>query len=204
MPLLFLNPFQDILVALILFSMLYLPKRAIQNRTMPEQKTKKDLIILGIDPGTQITGYGVISLSSHMTALDYGCIRPPSKLTSAEKYLVIFEAIDHLIEKYSPDAVSVESQFVYKNVQSAMKLGMARGMVLLAGARKKIPIYEYAPKKAKLAVVGHGGASKHQMQMMTQAILKLPSPPEPEDAADALALAICHANTCKLFLTTPI
>lgn len=162
---------------------------------------EKELVILGIDPGTAVTGYGVIRSGSSMTALDFGCIRPPSKLPASEKYLVIFEAIDHLIDKYKPDAVAVESQFVYKNVQSAMKLGMARGMVLVASARKKVPVFEYAPKKAKLAVVGVGSASKYQVQMMTQALLKLPSPPKPEDAADALALAICHANASK-FLTS--
>jgi len=155
---------------------------------------KKPLIILGIDPGTQITGYGVIKAGSSFEALDFGCIRPPAKLPLSQRYLIIFQGIDHLIEKYKPDAIAVVTQFVYKNVQSAMKLGMARGMVILAGARKNIPLFEYAPKKAKLAVVGHGSASKHQVQKMVQALLRLPSPPTPEDAADALALAICHAN----------
>ena len=137
-------------------------------------------------------------MGSQINALDFGCIRPPSKLEAPQKYLIIFESIDHLIEKYKPDAVAVETQFVYKNVQSAMKLGMARGMVLLAAARRKIPIYEYAPKKAKLAVVGSGNASKYQVQKMIQALLKLKEPPEPEDASDALALAICHANSYNL------
>ena len=161
---------------------------------MTSQREKKPLVILGIDPGTQITGYGVIKAGSSFEALDFGCIRPPAKLPISQRYLIIFQGIDHLIEKYKPDAIAVETQFVYKNVQSAMKLGMARGMVILAGARKNIPLFEYAPKKAKLAVVGHGAASKHQVQKMIQALLRLPSAPTPEDAADALALAICHAN----------
>jgi crossover junction endodeoxyribonuclease RuvC len=101
------------------------------------------------------------------------------------------------MEKYQPDAVAIETQFVYKNVQSAMKLGMARAMGLLAAARRQIPIFEYAPTKAKLAVVGNGGASKMQVQKMIQLLLRLPTLPEPEDAADALALAICHAHTIK-------
>jgi len=155
---------------------------------------KKELVILGIDPGTLITGFGVIKAGSVIQPLDFGCIRPPSKLPPSQRYLIIFQGIDHLIDKYQPDAIAVETQFVYKNVQSAMKLGMARGMVLLAGAKKNIPLFEYAPKKAKLAVVGNGSASKHQVQKMVQALLRLPEPPEPEDAADALALAICHAN----------
>lgn len=146
-------------------------------------------IILGIDPGTRVTGYGVIDASSH--PIDFGCIRPPSKYLLADRYQILFDSIEALIEKYQPVAIAVESQFVLKNAQSAIKLGMAKGMVFLAAARKKIPLYEFAPKKAKLAVVGHGGASKHQVQKMIQALLRLPSPPEPEDAADALALAIC-------------
>jgi crossover junction endodeoxyribonuclease RuvC len=145
-------------------------------------------IILGIDPGTQITGYGVID---GLNPLDFGCIRPPAKERLEQRYLVIFNGVEALIEKYRPEAIAVEAQFVLKNVQSAIKLGMAKGMVYLAAARRSIPVYEFAPKKAKLAVVGHGGASKYQVQKMIQSLLRLPRAPEPEDAADALALAIC-------------
>ena len=152
--------------------------------------TKK--IILGIDPGTRITGYGVISTETQ--ALDFGCIRPPATLALAERYKIIFDGVEALIEKYSPVAVAVETQFVLRNAQSAIKLGMAKGMVFLSAARKQIPLYEFAPKQAKLAVVGHGGASKHQVQKMIQALLRHPNIPEPEDAADALALAICCAH----------
>lgn len=160
--------------------------------------SSKPLIILGIDPGTCITGYGIISYSNtSQTALGYGCIRPPSKSAAPEKYLIIFEAIESLIETYKPDVLSVETQFVCKNAQSAIKLGMARGMAILAASRKNIPIFEYAPRKAKLAVVGHGSASKQQVQKMIQLLLSLSSPPEPEDAADALALALCHAHSLK-------
>ena len=156
------------------------------------------LIILGIDPGTCITGYGVISYSEHNAqALDYGCIRPPGKNRLSQKYLIIFESLCALIEKYKPNAVSVETQFVHKNPQSAIKLGMARGMVVLAATRQGIPVYEYSPKKAKLAVVGNGSASKTQVQKMMQMLLKLPTLPEPEDAADALALALCHGHTLQ-------
>jgi crossover junction endodeoxyribonuclease RuvC len=154
------------------------------------------LVILGIDPGTCITGYGVVSHShKKQIALGYGCIRPPKKSIASEKYRILFESIETLIQTYKPDVLVVETQFVYKNVQSAMKLGMARGMALLAASRKQIPIYEYAPKKAKLAVVGSGCASKAQVQKMVQILLNLSTIPEPEDAADALALALCHANS---------
>ncbi len=146
-------------------------------------------IILGIDPGTRITGYGVIDDEIH--PLDFGSIRPPPQFTLADRYKILFNSLESLIERYQPVAIAVETQFVLKNAQSAIKLGMAKGMVFLAAARKAIPIYEFAPKKAKLAVVGHGNASKVQIQKMIQALLRLPNPPEPEDAADALALAIC-------------
>lgn len=152
--------------------------------------TKK--IILGIDPGTRITGYGIID--SEGSAIDYGCIRPPATLELAQRYKIIFEGVEALIDRHQPVAVAVESQFVLKNVQSAIKLGMAKGMVYLAAARKGIPVYEFAPKQAKLAVVGNGSASKFQVQKMIQALLRLPHPPEPEDAADALALAICCSH----------
>ena len=156
------------------------------------------IIILGIDPGTRITGYGLIRLlPSDIEPMDYGCIRPPATLALSARYCIIFEAIEQLIGKFRPHVMAIETQFVLKNAQSAIKLGMARGMAVLAAARAKIEIHEYAPKRAKQAVVGNGSASKEQVQRMIAALLHLPKPPEPEDAADALALAICYANTRK-------
>jgi crossover junction endodeoxyribonuclease RuvC len=152
-------------------------------------------IILGIDPGTCITGYGIIKGQKHV--LDFGCIRPSPKLPINERYLFIFNGIEYLLKQYAPTAVAVETQFVYRNPQSALKLGMARGVALLAATQKKIPVFEYTPKKAKLAVVGNGAASKQQVQKMVQLLLNLQKPPEPEDAADALAIALCHAHTLK-------
>jgi crossover junction endodeoxyribonuclease RuvC len=154
------------------------------------------MIIFGIDPGTRITGYGVIETNGpKVSALDYGCIRPPPNLILAQRYRIIFEGLETLLDRHRPDAVAVELQFVLKNVQSAIKLGMARAMALLAAARREIPIFEYAPTKAKRAAVGEGQASKLQVQRMIQTILRLPALPEPEDAADALALALCHAGS---------
>ena len=148
-----------------------------------------------------MTGYGVIQEGDrHWEPLDFGCIRPPRNLKIHERYLAIFEGIDHLLEKYQPGAVAVETQFVYKNVQSALKLGMARGAVLIAAARRGVAVFEYAPRKAKQAVVGNGGASKFQVQKMVQMELKLLQLPEPADAADALALALCHAHSKKASL----
>ena len=156
------------------------------------------MIILGIDPGTRITGYGIIQKrGAQITALDYGCIRPPTNLSLNQRLAIIFEGLELLLEQHRPEVVAVELQFVLKNVQSAIKLGMAKAMALLAASRRGIPVYEYAPTRAKQAVVGKGQASKWQVQRMIQSILQLPSLPEPEDAADALALALCHAGGCS-------
>ena len=154
-----------------------------------------DYIILGIDPGTRITGYGVIKLCDRLhTALDYGCIRPPPKAETPQRYRALFEGIEELLDKYTPHALSIETQFVYKNAQSALKLGMAKAMALLAATRRDIPIFEYAPMQAKRAVVGTGGASKEQVQHMIKHLLHLPELPKPQDASDALSLALCHAH----------
>lgn len=167
----------------------------VENKSMSTHQESKT-IILGIDPGTRITGYGVIAIHGpQIKPIDFGCIRPPVDLQTPARYLALFNGIEKLLDHYCPTAVAVETQFVYKNAQSAIKLGMARGVVLIAAAKRSIPIYEYAPKKAKLAVVGNGNASKEQVQRMIQLLLGLSSLPEPEDAADALALAVCHANS---------
>lgn len=160
-----------------------------------EFKQAHSRTILGVDPGTRITGYGLISVrENHYAPLDYGCIRPPPDYKLSERYLVIFDGIEALIERHQPCALVVETQYVHKNVQSALKLGMARGVVMVAAKRRGLPVFEYAPSEAKRSVVGNGRASKAQVQAMVQRLLKLSSLPHPEDAADALALAICHAQ----------
>lgn len=156
---------------------------------------KKQQIIIGVDPGTIVTGYGLLVVEgSAYRPLDYGCIRPPAKLKLSKRYHLIFEGLEELLEKYQPDVLVVETQYVRHNVQSAIKLGMARGIIILAATRRGIPVFEYAPMRAKRAVVGTGKASKYQVQGMVQKLLSLSRPPTPEDAADALSLAICHAQ----------
>lgn len=153
-------------------------------------------IIIGIDPGTLITGYGIIKVfGSSNEVVDFGCIRPPSSEKLSERYLIIFNSLEKILEMHQPIALAVETQYFSKNVQSILKLGMARGAVIVAAKRKNIPVYEYSPTRAKKAVVGCGNASKRQVQIMVQALLNLKSLPEPNDAADALALALCHAHT---------
>lgn len=154
------------------------------------------MIIIGIDPGTRITGYGVIEVQgTTYRTIDYGCIRPPPTLKLSDRYLILFNAIDELLIKYRPHALAVETQYVEKNVQSSIKLGMARGAAIIAAKRQGLSVFEYAPTKAKLAVVGNGKASKGQVQGMVKLLLSLKEIPTPEDAADALALAICHAQS---------
>lgn len=160
-------------------------------------------IIIGIDPGTTVTGYGIIIVdNSSYKALDYGCIRPPANLKLSDRYLIIFESIEELLIKHRPQALVVETQYMAsnaqkRNVRSTLKLGMACGISILAAKRNGIPVFEYAPAKAKKAVVGNGGASKHQVQCMIQKLLNLAELPEPEDASDALSLAICHAQAFR-------
>ncbi|OGN60152.1 MAG: crossover junction endodeoxyribonuclease RuvC [Chlamydiae bacterium RIFCSPHIGHO2_12_FULL_27_8] len=152
-------------------------------------------MIIGIDPGTKITGYGIVKVEgNNYLALDYGAIKPNPSMTLTKKYFVIFSSVEKLIEKFKPDSVVIETQFVKKNISVAIKLGMARGSVIIAAEKNNIPIFEYAPKKAKLSVVGNGAASKEQVQKMIKMLLNLEKIPTPEDAADALALAICHAH----------
>lgn len=154
------------------------------------------MIIIGIDPGTIITGYGIIKCEGNRySAVDYGCVKPPAKLKLTDRYLILYNALEGLLDQFSPQALAVETQYVRENVQSAIKLGMARGIVIVVAKKRGIPVYEYAPTQAKNAVVGSGRASKQQVQGMVKSLLNLSEVPQPEDAADALALAICHANS---------
>lgn len=151
--------------------------------------------ILGVDPGTKCTGWGIIATDGRQYELvEYGTIEPKASLDSAQKYLLIFEGIEEVLQKHGPLALSVETQYVHKNIQSAIKLGMARGVVVVAGAKYGIPVFEYAPAKAKQAITGNGSASKEQILKMIKLLLNLKEVPSSEDAADALALAITHAH----------
>lgn len=162
------------------------------------KKNLEDVVILGVDPGTIVTGYGVVSLKKNtFSLLDFGCIRPPAKYKLSDRYLIIYEALLELCSRFNPDDVAIEMQYVKKNVQSAMKLGIARGVVIIAAKQAKKRVFEYAPSKAKLAVTGSGNASKPQVQGMVQRLFLLEQPPSPEDAADALAIAVCHGHALQ-------
>jgi crossover junction endodeoxyribonuclease RuvC len=150
-------------------------------------------LILGIDPGSRVTGYGLIRAeSSKLIYLDSGCIRLPSgELSERLKY--IFEGIKELIARYNPTHAAIEQVFMHRNVNSALVLGHARGAAIVATSLQSIPISEYSPRQIKQAVVGYGAAAKHQVQQMVRQLLNLSGVPKP-DAADALAVALCHAN----------
>jgi crossover junction endodeoxyribonuclease RuvC len=153
------------------------------------------VIILGVDPGTAMLGYGLIERTgSRMRAIDYGVIKTPSSMPLPDRLEAIFLALTDIIELHNPGLVGVERLFFTKNVQTAFAVGQARGVVLLAAARHDVEVREATPNEVKVATAGHGSASKAQVQRMVQAVLGLAEIPEPDDAADALAIAICVAN----------
>jgi crossover junction endodeoxyribonuclease RuvC len=153
------------------------------------------MIVLGIDPGTARLGYGVVERQgSDLTMHDYGCLETVNDRPLEQRLLLIHEAIDDLIETWRPEAVGVERLFFNKNVQTAMAVGQARGVVLLTAAQHGLPVLEYGPHEVKLAVTGYGKAPKDQVQRMVQLVLSMPQVPRPDDAADALAVAVCTAH----------
>lgn len=152
------------------------------------------MIAIGFDPGTARLGYGVIAAEPDPEALDYGVIVTAAEAPMANRLLDIHRAVGELIEQYQPTAIAVERLFFARNVTTAMTVGQARGVVLLSAAEHGIAVAEYAPSEVKQAVVGYGKADKHQIQEMVRIMLGLDSLPTPDDAADALAVAICHVQ----------
>ncbi len=152
------------------------------------------MIALGFDPGTARLGYGVIESEPEPRAVDYGVIVTSSSAPMAQRLLEIHAAVGELIARYRPDAIAVELLFFARNVTTAMTVGQARGVVLLAAAQHGVPLAEYSPSEVKQAVVGYGKADKQQIQEMVRIMLDLATVPAPDDAADALAVAICHAQ----------
>lgn len=154
--------------------------------------------ILGIDPGTATVGWAVIDVSAGKLAIvDFGHISTSSKTPMPERILEISKDLESIITKYEPEEAGVEELFFAKNVKTAMTVSQARGAILLTLERFCVNIYEYKPNEIKLSLTGYGRADKSQMQEMVKAILKLKSIPKPDDAADACAIAICHANSRK-------
>lgn len=158
--------------------------------------------VLGIDPGTAATGYGVVARSGDRTvALDGGVIRTAAELPLEGRLVQIHARIGELIDEHAPEAVAVEDIYFGQNVQTAFAVGQARGVVLLAAGAKGVPCFSYTPQAIKAGVCGSGNAPKEQVQRMVQLLLKLPEPPASDHAADALAVALRHANEAPLLAT---
>ncbi|MCJ7508187.1 MAG: crossover junction endodeoxyribonuclease RuvC [candidate division Zixibacteria bacterium] len=156
---------------------------------------KRDKIILGIDPGSSVTGYSLISIQDGKNSLvRYGTIRIPAKIDLSQKLKKIYDSVLEIIHQHKPDEMAIEEAFYSKNVKSTMVIGQARGAAILAAGQAGIPVTEYSPREIKLSIVGLGNASKSQVQYMVKNLLNLAEPPQPEDAADALAIALCHAH----------
>jgi crossover junction endodeoxyribonuclease RuvC len=153
------------------------------------------VIVLGIDPGTARLGYGLVERQgSALTMLDYGCLETVNDRPFEQRLLLIHEGLTDLIETHRPQAVGVERLFFNKNTRTAMAVGQARGVVLLTAAEHGLPVFEYGPHEVKLAVTGYGRAPKDQVQRMVQLVLSMTDVPRPDDAADALAVAVCTAH----------
>jgi len=154
------------------------------------------MIVLGIDCGSEITGYGVVDGDGRALRLvDAGAIKVSSKNGLSTKLLTIFSALQQVIEKNRPECVAIENVFYAVNAKSALKLGHVRGVAMLAASSAGLPVAEYAPLSIKSAVVGYGKAEKSQVQEMVARLLALKARPEPPDVADAIAIAICHIHT---------
>ncbi len=152
--------------------------------------------IIGIDPGTAICGYGIIDVNgSRLTPVAYGAITTSPKDSDAARLEILFNDLSDILEEYKPDKFGVEELFFNRNVTTAITVGQARGVILLAAQQQRIPIYEYTPLQVKQAVVGYGKAIKEQVIYMTMNILGIRQKIKPDDTADALAIAICTAHS---------
>lgn len=156
------------------------------------------MVILGIDPGYATVGYGIIEYNGRsFRTMDYGAVTTPSNINFNRRLEMIYDGICELCETFKPDAVSVEELFFNTNLKTGIAVSHGRGVILLAIQKCGIDFYEYTPLQVKQSVVGYGRAEKKQVMLMTQTLLGLEKMPRPDDAADALALAICHAHSAK-------
>lgn len=158
----------------------------------------KSIIILGVDPGLANTGYGVISTTKgKLKIVDYGCIITKSNKNFYERLKLISNSINNIIKKFKPHHIAIEEIFFYKNVKTALKVGQAKGAIILTCQNYNIPMSEFTPLQVKQALTGYGRADKRQIQLMVKILLHLKTIPKPDDAADALAVAICCAHSTK-------
>ncbi|MEF9935576.1 MAG: crossover junction endodeoxyribonuclease RuvC [Clostridium sp.] len=155
--------------------------------------------IIGIDPGYAIVGYGVLEYENNkFKVIDYGAVTTTPKNTMPERLHQVFEALSYIFDKYKPDAIAFEELFFNHNAKTAIAVGQARGVSILAAQRLGFEVYEYTPLQVKQAVVGYGRADKKQVQQMVKTLLNLRVVPKPDDTADALAVAICHGHSSHM------
>jgi crossover junction endodeoxyribonuclease RuvC len=165
----------------------------------PQDASSDRLIVLGIDPGLRVTGYGLLShcAGEEPCVVEYGALDTNSRLSLPERFRSLYDALAALMARCHPSEVAVEEPFVAANVRSAMAIGEARALALLAAAQAGVPVCQYSPAEVKQSVTGYGRGSKGQVQEMVRLQLRLAEAPEPQDAADALAVALCHIARCR-------
>lgn len=157
--------------------------------------------ILGVDPGYAIVGYGVVEYKNNkFKPLDYGAVTTSAGMDFADRLEIIYSGMDEIIKRNRPEALSIEKLFFNTNTTTAIDVAQARGVILLAAKQNNLPIYQYTPLQVKQAVTGYGRAEKRQMMELTRILLGLDKCPKPDDTADALAMAICHAHTAGSLL----
>ena len=157
------------------------------------------MLVLGIDPGTAITGYGLVREEEDgLVLVGCGVITTPADQPLPQRLQAIYRGLTAIIGEHRPDQVAVEELFFSRNVRTALSVGQARGVVLLAAAEAGLPLYEYKPLEVKQTVAGYGGADKRQVQEMVRLLLDLEQVPEPDDAADAVAVAVCHIHSARM------
>ncbi len=172
--------------------------RVLTRNAQRATQSYRNMRVLGVDPGTLITGYGIVETEKgRLTHICNGSIRSVQGKPMKDRLKKIFDALHDIIETYEPEVAAIESGFVATNVNSALKLGHARGVAILSAACMDLDVFEYSPTNVKMAVTGYGRADKAQIQGMVQRLLKLPEPCKP-DPSDALAVAICHIHSAKI------
>lgn len=156
------------------------------------------MIILGIDPGFAIVGYGILKYEGNkFTVLGFGAIKTSSDMALPNRLSVIYSELRLIIQKYNPCVLAIEELFFNNNAKTALTVGHGRGVIILAAANEGMPVFEYTPLQVKQAVTGYGRADKQQVQQMVKTLLSLREVPKPDDTADALAIAICHAHSAR-------
>lgn len=150
------------------------------------------MIILGVDPGTASTGYGLINTGKNLKMIECDCIHTSSEMEMADRLKIIYQKMGEIIQRYHPKEMAIEQIYFSKNSKTALSIGQARGVIMLAASNEGIMVFNYSPLEVKRTIAGYGRATKHQIQHMVKDLLHLPSVPRSSDSADALAVALCH------------